>query len=152
MKPDVSKLRTFGCRVLVKDPDTKGKFTIRTWDGINMGPVQGGDDYKIYDPSIRRMSVTRDVHFLEGRAKPELICSPLLERQQDPIPDMDDSSEAGSDKPNEPVLPTITLSPLPQRRSTRQQGARGPAPAQSPILQSGDRAQGGQSSLRASTA
>ena len=56
---------------------------------------------------------------------------------------MDDSGEAGSDEPDEPVLPTITLSPLPQRRSTRQQGARGPAPAQSPILQSGDRAQGG---------
>ena len=108
-----------------------------------MSPAQGGDGYKIYDPSTKHMSVTRDVHFLEGRAKPELIRSPLLERQQDPIPDMDDSGEAGSDEPDEPVLPTITLSPLPQRRSTRQQGARGPTPAQSPILQSGDRAQGG---------
>ena len=39
-KSDVSRLRTFGCRVLVKDPDIKGKFTIRTWNGINMGPAQ----------------------------------------------------------------------------------------------------------------
>ena len=39
-KPDVFKIRTFRCRVLVKDPDTKEKFTIRTWDGINMGPTR----------------------------------------------------------------------------------------------------------------
>ena len=29
-KPDVFKIRTFGCRVLIKDPKTKGKFTIKT--------------------------------------------------------------------------------------------------------------------------
>jgi len=65
-KPYVSKIRTFGCRVLVKDSNTKEKFTIRTWDGINIGPAQGRDGYKIYDPSTKHMNVTHDVHFLEG--------------------------------------------------------------------------------------
>ena len=71
----------------MKDPDIKGKFTIRTWDGINMGPAQGRDRYKIYDSSTKCMSVTCDVHFLEGRAKPEIFRSPLLKKQEKPIPD-----------------------------------------------------------------
>jgi hypothetical protein len=40
--PDVSRLRTFKCKVLVKDPTKKlGKFIIRTWDGIYLGSTDG---------------------------------------------------------------------------------------------------------------
>ena len=77
--PNVSSIRTFGCRVLVKDPEPPGKFSVRTWDGIYMGPAEGGDGHKIYDPATKRMNTTRDVFFLEGRAKPQLHLSPLLE-------------------------------------------------------------------------
>jgi hypothetical protein len=48
--PDVSKLHTFGCRVMVKDPAKKlGKFVVRTWDGIYLEPDKGGDGHRIYD-------------------------------------------------------------------------------------------------------
>jgi hypothetical protein len=49
--PDMSKLRTFGCRVMVKDPAKKlGKFVVYTWDGIYLGPDEGGNGHCIYDP------------------------------------------------------------------------------------------------------
>ncbi|EFE49352.1 hypothetical protein NEIELOOT_01877, partial [Neisseria elongata subsp. glycolytica ATCC 29315] len=69
--PDVSQLRTFGCRVFVKDPSEKlGKFVVRTWDGIYLGPSEGGDGHRIYDPTTKRINDSRDVFFLEGRVKP----------------------------------------------------------------------------------
>ena len=40
--PNVSNIKTFGCRVLVKDPSPVGKFSARTWDGIYLGPAQRG--------------------------------------------------------------------------------------------------------------
>jgi hypothetical protein len=65
--PDVSRFRTFECKVLVKDPTKKlGKFVIRTWDGIYLGPADGGDGHCIYDPATKRLNNSRDVFFLEG--------------------------------------------------------------------------------------
>jgi hypothetical protein len=47
----MSKLRTFGCRVMVKDPTKKlGKFVVHTWDGIYLKLDEGGDGHRIYDP------------------------------------------------------------------------------------------------------
>jgi hypothetical protein len=79
--PDVSRLKTFGCKVLVKDLAKKlGKFVIRTWDGIYLGPVDGGDGHRIYDPATKRLNNSHDVFFLEGRGKPEFHSFPLIER------------------------------------------------------------------------
>ena len=85
-----------------------------------MGLTQGGDGYKIYDPSTKCMSVTCDVHFLEGRAKPEVFCSSLLEKQEEPISnfEVDGSREVGSDELDASVLSTITLSPLSKCHTT----------------------------------
>jgi hypothetical protein len=64
---DVSKLRTFGCRVMVKDPTKKlDKFVLRTWDGIYLEPNEGSDDHHIYDPQTKQFNNSRDVFFLEG--------------------------------------------------------------------------------------
>jgi hypothetical protein len=79
--PDVSRLRTFGCKVLVKDPTKKlGKFVIRTWDGIYLGLADGGDDHRIYDPVTKRLNNSHDVFFFEGRGKPEFHSSPLIKK------------------------------------------------------------------------
>ena len=83
-KPNVSQLRTFGCRVLVKDYAPKGKFSIRTWDGIYLGPAEGGDGHRIYNPVTKKMSASRDVMFLEGRGRPQFITQALEE-----APDID---------------------------------------------------------------
>src|SRR5271163_3685048 len=99
--PNVSAIRTFGCRVLVKDPDPPGKFSIRTWDGIYMGPAEGGDGHKIYDPTTKRMNTSRDVFFLEGRAKPQFHLSTIIEgrdRGGDVLSDFQDISSSTPDQ------------------------------------------------------
>jgi hypothetical protein len=64
--PDVSKLRTFGCRVMVKDLAKKlGKFVVRTWDSIYLGPDEGGNGHHIYDSQTKQFNNSRDVFFLE---------------------------------------------------------------------------------------
>ena len=87
-----------------------------------MEPAQGRDGYKIYDPSTKHMNVTRDVHFLEGQVRPEIYKSPLLERADDPMPDEDDGSNAGSDEPNELAFSSIKLTPLVHLQQQTQQG------------------------------
>src|SRR5271163_4646304 len=44
-----------------------------------MGPAEGGDGHKIYDLTTKRMNTSRDVFFLEGRAKPQFHLSPIIE-------------------------------------------------------------------------
>jgi hypothetical protein len=79
--PDVSRLRTFRCKVLVKDPAKKlGKFVIRTWNGIYLGLADGGDGHRIYDPATKILNNSHDVFFLKDRGKPEFHSSPLIER------------------------------------------------------------------------
>ena len=76
--PDVSKIKTFGCRVLVKDPSPSGKFAARTWDGIYLEPSQGGDGHRVWDPATSRMNNSRDVYFLEDKGKPHFQNSPTV--------------------------------------------------------------------------
>ena len=97
-----------------------------------MGPAQGGDRYKIYDPSTKRMNVTRDVHFLEGRVRPEIYKSLLLERAEDPMLDEDDGSNAGSDEPDELAFSSIKLTPLMHHQQCAQQGEHTNTPLPSP--------------------
>src|SRR5271163_2832649 len=44
-----------------------------------MGPAEGGDGHKIYDPTTKRMNTSRDVFFLKGRAKPQFHLSTIIE-------------------------------------------------------------------------
>jgi hypothetical protein len=79
--PNVSRLRTFRCKVLIKDPAKKlGKFVICTWDGIYLDLADGRDGHHIYDPATKKLNNSRDVFFLEGWEKPEFHSSPLIER------------------------------------------------------------------------
>jgi hypothetical protein len=107
--PDVSKLRTFGCRVMVKDLAKKlGKFVVRTWDGIYLRLDKGGDGYRIYDSQTKRFNNSRDVFFLEGRARPEFHSSPLIEKI--PAPTADEESKSDIDSEGEETrLSSITL-------------------------------------------
>jgi hypothetical protein len=96
--PDVSKVRTFGCRVLVKIPEPQGKFTLRTWEGIHLGPSDKGDGYRIYDPQTKKINISRDVYFLEGQNPVKFHKSPLVEKL-DHAPDSDSvENEHSSDE------------------------------------------------------
>jgi hypothetical protein len=79
--PNVSRLRIFGYKVLVKDLAKKlGKFIIHTWDGIYLGSADGRDDHRIYDTATKRLNNSRDVFFFKGQGKPEFHSSPLIKR------------------------------------------------------------------------
>lgn len=68
-KPDVSKLRAFGCPVYAHVPkELRKKLDPKAWKGIFLGYTRGG--YRIYNPELQRIVHTRDVDFLELE-KPE---------------------------------------------------------------------------------
>lgn len=82
---DVSRLRTFGCKVLTKDYDVKGKFSLRTREGIYMGPATGGDGYRIFMTDTHAFICTRDAYFLEQKGKPKIIDSLIGEEGEEEI-------------------------------------------------------------------
>jgi hypothetical protein len=87
--PDVSKLHTFGYRVMVKDLAKKlDKFMVRTWDGIYLGLDKGGDGHCIYDSQTKRFNNSHDVFFLESRARSEFHFSLLIEKISASIADV----------------------------------------------------------------
>jgi hypothetical protein len=107
--PNVSKLHTFDCRVMVKDSVKKlDKFVVRTWDGIYLGPDEGSDGHRIYDPQTKRFNNSCDVFFLESRARPEFHSSPLIEKIPAPIAYKESKSDVDS-KGEETRLSSITL-------------------------------------------
>jgi hypothetical protein len=107
--PDVSKLRTFDCRVIVKDPAKKlGKFVVHTWDSIYLRPEKGSNGHRIYDPQTKQFNNSRDVFFLESRARPEFHSSPLIEKIPAPIADKESKSDVDSEG-KETRLSSITL-------------------------------------------
>lgn len=65
-KPDISHLRSFGCKVHVlnKNPN-KGKFEPRTVEGIFVGYADTSRGYRIWIPKDRKVIVARDVKFLD---------------------------------------------------------------------------------------
>src|SRR5271163_1398864 len=66
-----------------------------------MGPAEGGDGHKIYDPTTKRMNTSRDVFFLEGRAKPQFHLSTIIEgrdRGGDVLSDFQDISSSTPDQ------------------------------------------------------
>jgi hypothetical protein len=94
---------------MVKDPAKKlGKFVVRTWDSIYLGLDEGGDGHHIYNPHTKWFNNSRDVFFLEDRARLEFHSSPLIEK----IPALiaDEESKPAIDSEEEVTrLSSITL-------------------------------------------
>jgi hypothetical protein len=68
-KPDVQYLHVFGCRAHVKitRPGLK-KLDDRSVPAVFLGYEPGSKAYRLYDPVAKRILVSRDVVFDEGRA------------------------------------------------------------------------------------
>ena len=62
---DVSKLHPFGClvEVLITHDNLK-PLDSRTWQGHYMGPSVDGPGHRVWNPRTKRVSVSRNVHFL----------------------------------------------------------------------------------------
>jgi hypothetical protein len=67
-KPAVSHLRVFGCLAFVKELNHVGKLDDRSTPGVFIGYAEGAKAYRVLDPATRRVRITRDVAFDEGRS------------------------------------------------------------------------------------
>ncbi|KAK9744954.1 Integrase core domain [Popillia japonica] len=66
VNPDISHLRTFGCRAWYKIKQPKTKFEPRAEEGIMVGYSSESKAYRIYDPRTRKIILARDVVFDEN--------------------------------------------------------------------------------------
>jgi hypothetical protein len=66
-KPTVSHLWVFGCLAFAMELSHIGKLDDRSTPGVFIVYVEGSKAYRILDPGIQRVCMTRDVVFDEGR-------------------------------------------------------------------------------------
>ncbi|KAK9702800.1 hypothetical protein QE152_g29719 [Popillia japonica] len=66
VNPDISHLRTFGCRAWYKIKQPKTKFEPRAEEGIMVGYSSESKAYRIYNPRTRKIIIARDVVFDEN--------------------------------------------------------------------------------------
>lgn len=100
-KPDVSKLRVFGCSVFVHVPSQlRKKLDSKSWRGIFLGYSPNG--YRVWDPVKRRIVTARDVVFVEteiGREEqPKPVAGDqLIEISSSPVPENEEEEADGGD-------------------------------------------------------
>jgi hypothetical protein len=66
-KPAVSHIRVFDCLMFTKELGYISKLEDRSTPGVFIGYVEGSNAYRILDPGTRRVRMTHDVVFDEGR-------------------------------------------------------------------------------------
>lgn len=65
-KPDISNIRVFGCRAMVKKPDQlRKKLDAKSHPCIYLRNADDAKGYRLYDPISRKIITSRDVIFLE---------------------------------------------------------------------------------------
>ncbi|GBL78237.1 Retrovirus-related Pol polyprotein from transposon TNT 1-94 [Araneus ventricosus] len=82
-KPDLSKIRIFGCDAYVKVADTqRRKLDPKSKKMIFIGYSSMG--YRVMDPVTRRVTVSRNVRFVEKKIiSDKLSATPNIEKQED---------------------------------------------------------------------
>jgi hypothetical protein len=66
VKPDISNIRTFGCKVYIhNDSHGRGKLDDKAIEGIFMGYGEKVKGYVIYIPSRKRLIHSRNLRFFE---------------------------------------------------------------------------------------
>lgn len=101
-KPDVSKLRAFGCSVFVHVPkELRKKLDGKSWKGMFVGYTHNG--YRVWDPRFRKIVHVRDVDFIEAerfkveakrKAGSEAFFRPIFHEENDVVPDEPDEEES----------------------------------------------------------
>jgi len=68
--PNVAYFREFGCETYCLDKyPIKGKFDARSKKGLFVGYSENSKSFRIWLPDQRKIEITRDIKFLEGRVK-----------------------------------------------------------------------------------
>jgi hypothetical protein len=63
----LSHLKTFGCVPYTKESNQLGKLDNHSKPGVFIGYAEGAKAYRILDPMMQRVKVTRGLVFDEGR-------------------------------------------------------------------------------------
>jgi hypothetical protein len=115
-RPDVSQFRVFGCKAetLIQNHHLT-KFSSRTKEVIHIGISQDGLGYRVWDPSTKRISVTRNVTFFENKFISS-VSHPNARSISLPMPYVDSNSDSdeeflllnrGGPAPIAPVIASV---------------------------------------------
>jgi hypothetical protein len=78
-KPDLSKLRTFGCPAYAHiDPSRRNKFENKVFKGIFIGYAFDSSSWLIYNLATQRVTRTRSVTFDEEWKSPTTSLPPII--------------------------------------------------------------------------
>jgi hypothetical protein len=68
-KPDVSKFKVFGCRVLTLEHEKVKKFSVKTNETIYLGSATGRDRCRLFKVDTQEFICSRDVKVLEWQTR-----------------------------------------------------------------------------------
>ena len=108
-KPDVSKLRVFGCAAYVHIDRQKrdNKFAPRAWLGIHVGYDRQSGGYLVFDPNSNKVVRSRNVRFNENLRGGDILNADFK------APDSGDFEWDSDDAENEPLaVPKIRAEPV----------------------------------------
>lgn len=104
-KPNYSDMHEFGTEVYVKVPDEKRrKLDVKAVKGIYVGHDEASKGYRIADPKSHKITVSRDVVFLNRKASKDFNADNLIqidigaiknEPQEDELENGSDSDDSG---------------------------------------------------------
>lgn len=118
IKPSVSHLKVFGCVFYALIPaEKRTKLERRATPGIFVGYSSTNKGYRVYDPSTKKILVSRDVRFDEGRAWSWDDANARLtdEDQLENSLELAEEGPADEDFDEEPVRGTRTIADIYQR-------------------------------------
>ena len=115
-KPDVTHLRAFGCQAFVHIPDAvRRKLDANAQTGIMVGYCNESKAYRVWNPTTRRIIISRDVIFNEGATPFSMEIDTdytsifPLEPEEQSMPERDTPTATTTDAPPPANLPDISV-------------------------------------------
>ena len=117
--PDVSYFRVFGCKAYVHTPDDKRKkLDPRSVEMLLIGYEPGSKGYRLWNPSTRSITLSRDVTFDERSFPYREIGAQQARLPQPTVSDgpvtVYYNTSTTSDGGSEPRVPTLPITPAPR--------------------------------------
>ena len=78
-RPDISHLRIFGCKAMVKVPDNqRSKIDKKSMESFMVGYAHSQKAYRLWCPKLKKIVIARDVEFFETlRIEQNVFLNPL---------------------------------------------------------------------------
>ena len=108
-KPDLLKLRIFGCAAYAFDEHAKSrrKKAARAWKGVHLGYRTGSNQYRIYHAEKKKVFERRDIEFHKGK-------TPIEKEDSGEHTDSETDPEKGNQSEIDSLLNTLQREELGQ--------------------------------------